>query len=727
MKIERRDFLKLIGGLSGAVVVGGAGFAAVDQVLDVPDEILRKVRTGQGIESWKSTVCGQCPGGCGIRVRLIDSIPVYIKGNPLHPVNQGGMCPLGHGALDLLFNPDRLKGPVRRIGSVSSAEWEPTDWQSALEQISLRLSDLRSSGRSHQVAFLGGSEHGVMQDHVVRFMQAFGSPNYYQVPRQYSSETAYRLTTGKGREGAPDLAHANLVVSFGSNFLEEGHSPVYYTKLFSRLRDGLDRGRARFIQIEPRMSLTAANADQWVPIQPGTYGALALGIAHVLIREDLYDADFVKNRTFGFESWIDSDGVEHTGYKDIVLSEYYPERVSEITGVPSRTILSVARDVGITRPSVILTGEGVAGTSGGTYAQMAVLSLNALLGNFGRPGGIVFHEPPPLAEPDTAEFDALALAGNQSEPLVRGLPGSLPVRDYSFGDLAERLRTAEPYPIEILFLYRSNPIFSLPGHTDLREALERIPMVVSFDYFISETSEFADFILPEHTFLEAWDVVSDVPSVAFSHVGLRQPVIDPVYDTRHTGDVLIDLAEHLGGSVHEAFEDSSYEGLVRSRLRGVYESGQGAIASPGLRDSWLEFMRQRGWQIGRYSSFESFWSELLDQGAWWNPIRDEADLSNLFETSSGKYEFYARSLAEYSAGEDVDFLPHHEEVQLTDETGLRLISFEMLPNRGGSAANQPSMQEMFGYQTRNYWRTWVELNPSTADEFGISDEDWVWL
>jgi anaerobic selenocysteine-containing dehydrogenase len=151
MLIERREFLKLLGGLSGALVVGSAGMAGVGQMLDVPDQLIDRLRTGPGIETWKSTICGQCGGGCGIRVRLIDEIPVYIKGNPLHPVNQGGMCPLGHSALEVLFNPDRVKTPMRRVGPVGSGKWEPLDWQPALDRISSELSRLRQNGEAHRV------------------------------------------------------------------------------------------------------------------------------------------------------------------------------------------------------------------------------------------------------------------------------------------------------------------------------------------------------------------------------------------------------------------------------------------------------------------------------------------------------------------------------------------------------------------------------------------------
>lgn len=735
MQIERREFLRLIGGLSGALVVGNAG---LDQLFDVPDEVVERLRTGPGIESWKTTVCGQCPGGCGIRVRLVDDVPVYIKGNRNHPVNQGGLCPLGHSSLEVLFNPDRLKGPIARVGPVGYGKWETLEWESALDRVITQLARLRSEGQSHRLAFLGSDERGLMKAYIARFMTAYGSPNYYQIPSADRDVTPFRLSTGRARRPAPDVANARLVVGFGANFLEEGYSPIYYTRLYSRLRRSPEGSRARFIQIEPRMTLTAANADRWVPIRPGTYGALALGIAHVIIREKAYDAGFIRRHTFGFESWTDSTGDRHLGYKDLVLAEYYPERVADITGVASETILEVAREIENTRPCVVMGGTGVLDNTNGAYAQMAVDSLNALLGNFGSQGGMVFPEPTPFSELPPVQTDDEARKGGGLQPVAEGLRDSLPVAEFSIQRLVDNLAAAKPYPIEVLFLHGGNALFQLPGHNSLRMALERIPLVVSFDSFITETSEFADLILPGHTFLERWDEVSDVPSVAFSHMSVRQPVIEPLHDTRHPADVLADLGRALGGSLEKSFEVDSYRDVIRHCLHGVYDSGKGAIASEGVDGAWLGYLQQRGWHPGSYTSFDTFWDEVLDKGGWWNPIRTDTAPDRLFATPSGRYEFYVQDLKlrlEASGAEadrlralgDEALLPHHEQLPGADDGPLRLISFQMLTNRDGFASNQPMMQEMFGQQVRYFWQTWVEMHPSTAELFGVRDGEWVWV
>ena len=746
MEIKRRDFLKLFGGMSGALALNGCRF---DEVFDLPENLIEKAKRGPGIESWANTICSMCPGGCGIRVRLIDGTPVYVKGNRAYPVNLGGMCPLGLNALHLLYNPDRAKMPLRRSGDPGSDKWESITWEDALRTISEKLVTLRNEGKSHQVGFLGYDERGLMKEHIERFMRAFGSPNYYQFSLTQNDTVAYQLLQGHAQIPAHDFLNAKLILSFGANFLEEGYSPVHYTKLYSQHREQ----QTRYIQIESRMSLTGANADRWIPIHPGTYGALALGIAYVLIREELYDKQFVKTRTLGFEDWIDPSGEKHVGFRSFVLGNYYPERVSEITGVPGATVLELARELGNTRPSVVLGDGGAIANTNGTYALMAIHGLNALLGNFERDGGIFFIDDPPVQKHLPVSEDAIARKGNRQSPIARSDGATFPLTNFSIESFAKNVLSGTPYPLSVLFLYRGNALFQTLNHLELAKALKQIDLVVSFDSVINETSEYAHLILPEHTFLEKWDEIPNVPSVAFTHVGIQHPVIEPLYDTRHTGDVLIEIAHRIGGAVADAFRLSTYEEEIKFRMKGVYWSGEGAVAAEGVDRLWLQYLQQRGWQIGHYASFEEFWDRLLDHGGWWNPIRRKKSWREIFRTHSGKFEFYSQKLKtsidllvdkaggrrapenvelvlnqlNISARGDSVFLPHHEQVPYEQDMPLHLLSFHVLPNRDGQASNLPMMQEMFGYGTRRYWSSWVEINPETAATYGIVDGAWVWV
>ena len=749
MEISRRDFIKLVGGVSGAIAAGSYG---LNQIIDIPEKLVEKLKNGHRIESWKSTICGLCPGGCGIRVRLINGVPVGLKGNQYYPINQGGMCPTGHAALQQLYNPDRVKGPLRRIGLQKSGKWETINWDDALNTISNKLIELRKNGKSHQTVFLGYDEHGLMKEHISRFMKAYGSPNYFQTSHTQNNSIPFIFTQGHGLRPTYDILNTKLILSFGANFLEEGFSPIYYTKLFSHFKEAAREREAKFIYIDSRMSLTGANADRWIPIVPGTFGALALGIAFVLIREELYDEEFIKNHSFGFEDWIDYSGNKHLGFKNLVLSDYYPEKVSSITNVPSETILEIARDLGNTRPSLVLGDQGAVNNTNGAYSQMAIHSLNALLGNFEKEGGLYFIDKPSYDKFPPVKEDSIAKSGNQRLPVSKLMDGFSPIFDFSFENFTKNILSDQPYPIEVLFI-KGNPLFQSLYQRELAEAIKKIPLVISFDSFINETNEYANYILPDHTFLEKWDESSNIPTVGFNHFGIQQPVVEPLFDTRHMGDVLINIAKRINGTVALSFPFKSYKDGIYHIVENIYKSGEGAIASEGVEGVWLEYLQQRGWQIGRYASLDEFWNLLLEKGGWWNPIKKKKLNSEIFKTPSGKFEFYSqifkskldslRKNAEknkstkeiesllvklnFSAKGDTIFLPHHENVLYEDNFPFILITFQLLTNRNGESSNLPLMQEMFGYTMRQYWDSWVEINPVIAAEKGITDGNWVWI
>lgn len=750
MEIKRREFLKLLGSISGAVAAGTYGCS---DVIDVPDKLIELAKKGPGIETWKSTICGQCPAGCGIKVRLIDGIPVYVKGNPNYPVNRGGMCPSGHSSLEVLFNPDRVKEPKKRVGIKGSGKWENISWQDALKTISNKMKELRNSGKPHQVAFLNCSAaEGLMDKHFAQFMSAYGSPNYYNFPSLKNYTVPYKLLQGIEKIPSYDLLNAKYILSFGSNFLEEGYSPVYYTKIYSQLKDQTLERRTRLVQIDSRMSITAANADRWVPIQPGTYAALALGVAYVLIREELYDKDFIQNYTFGFNDWKDAKGNNHLGFKSNVISNYYPEEVSKITGVHAETILQIARDLGNNKPSVVLGDQGAVENTNGTFTQMAIYCLNALLGNFEKEGGIYFVDPPPLAELPSVEIDEIARKGLKKNKIAESTDHSYPLSDFSIDAFTKNVLNDKPYPIDVLFIYKGNPLFHTLNHHEFAEALKKIPLVISFDSFITETAEYVDLVLPDHTFLEKWDLFSNVPSVGFTHVGIQQPVINPLYNTKNTADVLLELSVLIGESVAKALPFDAYEKEIRFSVEKLYSSGEGAIVTEGVKNSWLEFLQQRGWQIGRYNSFDEFWKLITENGGWWNPIRKKKKIETLLNTPSGKFEFYSKTFErvinnfiKIAGGEspenrkkilrelnitaegDKVFLPHYEPVPVDENLPLYLITYSLLTNRDGCSSNQPMMQELFGYTVHEHWKTWAEINPVTAVEHGIPDKKLIWI
>src|SRR3990167_1039195 len=406
MRFTRRTFLQVLGGTAGAAVVAKG-------------QLSSKVgAAAEDIERWATpeevmvpSICQQCPGACGLMVRTLDGQVAGLAGNPLHPVNRGALCPKAFGGLQLLYDSNRLKGPMARDGE--RGRFRSIGWDEALSMLTARLADLRAKGLSHTVAILGGQYRGSRDTLWRRFAEAYGTPNYIRL-RCLAPERpalAHRLMQGVTTPLSYDLGESQFILSFGAGLLEAWLGPVHVSQAFARFRRSGERPRGRFVQVDPRRSPTAVKADRWVPIVPGTDGILALGIANALIREELYDKEFIGRHTFGFDDWVDQRGEAHEGFRNFVLREYGLITVSTATGVPVRTILEIARDLGTTKPAVVVGERGPAYGPDDLHTRMAIHSLNALVGSIGVRGGLLIQGELPLSPLRPVQKDEAAARG----------------------------------------------------------------------------------------------------------------------------------------------------------------------------------------------------------------------------------------------------------------------------------------------------------------------------
>ena len=488
--------------------------------------------------------------------------------------------------------------------------------------------------------------------------------------------------------------------------------------------------------------MTAAKADEWIPIRPGTDGALALGIAHVLMNEDLYDQRFVEAHTFGFEA-----------FKGLILEEYPPEAVAKITGVSAKTIERLARELAEGRPSLAIADRGVGNYTNGLYSRWAVHCLNALLGSIDAPGGVLIPpEIPPGAWPPLKR-DALAKKGHRM-PRIDGAGGpASPLASSAIQALPDAIQRKEPYEVEALLFYYANPAFSDPR---LMAALAQVPFIVSFSPFMDETTEWADLVLPDHTYLERWQ---DHIALGTSYplFGLSQPVVKPFYDTRHTGDVLLALVGELGSPFQEAFPWPDFETLLKEQVRGIFEARRGILAE-ALDEPWYETFKRMG-EWPTLETFEAFWKLLRERGGWWDPEYRFGQWERAFRTPSGRFEFFSQRLKAILEGlakgeaarrgtrpanelerilqrlgiqarGDRVYLPHYEEPRFVGEAGefpLHLNLYRPMALAGGPCAQQPFLQEIVGPHVHMKWDSWIEINPHTAKALGVADGDWVWV
>jgi anaerobic selenocysteine-containing dehydrogenase len=715
--LTRRQFLKLAATTIGSMAVMGGW-----QSLLIAQSV--QAAAGTLVTSAEDVivpgVCSLCPSGCGILARVADGHVVKLEGNPMHPINLGALCPKGQAAPELLYNPDRLTGPMKRTGS---GQWEAITWDEATQLVAQKLNDLRAAGHPERAAFLYGETRGQMRPLIERFMQAVGSPNVvsHDSLNVEAARLAMYLTQGIYDLPAYDLENSNYILSFGASLLEAGRTPQRMVAGYSYLRRGrADRGKV--VVIDPRQGVTGAKADEWIPIVPGADAALALGMANVIIRAGLVDSDFIQNYSFGFNDFTDSEGKSHKGFKSFVLENYDPAKVEQITGVPATTISRLAGEFAGNKPAVaVLPGKGglLNGTLGGVYAAMAVHMLNALVGSIEKPGGVMTQRYFSPVEWPALPADPIAEKGLAAER-VDGAGTLFPLARHAYQAVADRVLAG--YPVEALFLYDANPVYETPGGGRFVEAFDKIPFIVSFSSFMDESAQHADLILPEPTFLERWQDDA-VEGLGYPGVGLRQPAIPPRHDTLHTGDFLLRVAGMMDGSVASAFPWNSFEELLQFRLKNVGTDWD-TLKELGV---WIA----PGYHFARRGS-EKWINEVVGRDRL-NAPRD------------GYFDFYSRelyfALSELSKEElaglgisqsgDAVSLPHYEPTPYAGDPAeypfvLNVITLMSL-GPVGAAANMPTLQEISGMTVGETWGSWLEMNPEAAHERGLQDKAEVWV
>jgi len=764
MNVKRREFLKYLGLTSASAAT--AGWLLDSSRFEKAGSEVHTPATNAlipGAERWVPSICQLCPGGCGIRVRLVENIPVKIEGNPLYPINRGGLCPTGQAGLHVLYSPDRIKTPLKRIGERGTRQWKSISWDEAFDIILEKMRSLRSADAAHKVVFLDGGARGLLKEMFQRFLTVYGTPNYIDMTNHRNGVLPFLLTQGEREIPVFDLPNTRYVLSFGSDLLEAEGAPVWQYRMYSRLREGKNGVRGKLVVVDPRFSITAAKADKWIPINPGTEGALALGVAYVLVQEELFDKSFVEQHTFGFDDWQDNKGTSHLGFRSFVLKNYYPEAVSTITGVPIEDIFRIARGFAANQPGVALCGNGVDKYSNGFYTQLAVHSLNALVGNLERAGGIRQAPEPPLAplplrgrRPSLSKDVEASLqrvrideAGTVRFPFAFDVPSAVP----------QNIIDERPYDAQLLFLYNSNPLFEFPSSNLWRQSFEKVPLIVGIASFFNESTELADLILPEHTYLERWEGEWETPNVGFPHFGLGRPVVNPRHDTKHAGDMIIAMAKKFGSPLSQAFPFDDFLSMIKQSAEGIFKAGQGAMVSATFEEAMMEYLKERGWRYPGSKTFEEFWKSLVETGGWLDMISLPRPLQHAFQTKSRKFEFYVQHIEEMLQGHvaktakkngtnaeqeleallqrldiqgrgDEVFLPHYEEAVFVGNESL--FPFYLKPFRvntlmDGNAANTPAMMEMVGFRNYERWNSWVEINPVSAAKLGINDGDSVWV
>ena len=627
MEIKRRDFLKAIGlTAAGALLPGCAGETKKLIPYILPDDEIVP-----GVANWYASVCRECEAGCGIIVRVMEGRAKKIEGNPTHPLNRGKLCAMGQASLQGLYNPDRIRGPLQREGKRGEGKFKPINWD---EGISRWVSELQK--RPGGAVMISRPVAGTLAALFSEFMKGIsGELLFYQPSEEAPVRTANRLSFGLDFLPQYDLANTTYLLSFGAPFVDHWLSPVHFGLAYGQMRQGRPGVRGQFVQVEPRLSLTAASADRWVPIRPGTEGLLAIGVGQIILSERR--ARLVQGDQKRFEDFY---------------NRFSLDQIVAQTEVPREEIIRLAREFS-TAAAPLAIGGGIAATqTNGTDTVMAINALNILVGNLGQTGGVRFFQPA------------------QNFPSGEAAPAA----EQSLADLRGRFKQGAR---SMLMLYQANPLFALPPSMRFGEVFDEAAFIVSFSPFMDESTTLADLILPDHFFLESWGDHPQQGIVPVPTVGLAQPVVMPLYETRPVGDLFLAAARQYGGALKARLSWSDFKSMLEAQ--------------------WKSFLSRQGVS----QPFEEAWIERLQQGGWWGdqgkavsvPKRDlpSSVAPARFEGDEKTFPFY--------------FYPFPSNLNY------------------GQGANRPWLQELPDTATTAVWGSWVEINPKTAQRMGIHTGD----
>jgi anaerobic selenocysteine-containing dehydrogenase len=481
-----------------------------------------------GIEV-KKTICSICNAQCGVNAYVREGRVIKVEGTEENPVNKGKLCVKGASNKQYVHHPDRLSTPLMRTGERGSGEFAPISWDEALDRIASKMLEIKAESGPESVVFFTGFPKW-LRPFLKRLAHTFGSPNYCSESSTCFLATvlANRLTYGCG--AVPDLKNTTCVLNWSSN---PHYSSAPQVKNFLH---AMERG-AKLIDVGPLNTPLSRQADIHLRLRPGTSGALALGLANVIIEEDLYDREFVQNWTLGFK--------EYQSY----VRQFSPGNTERITGVPAGTIIKAARLYATSESAAIVTSASVTvHHTNGVQNHRAIMALSGLTGNFDRKGGnhvvptSYYHRATGLK---TREYEfkqcrsweeMAPRIGQERYPVWCGMIGEAQAVSLPF-----QIQSEKPYPIRAMLAFGLN--HRMWAASDfMGDALKKLDFLVDVDLFMTDSAKLADIVLPACSSFERSELTIYPPRYAV----WTEPVIPPLGESRTDVDIIISLAEKLG-------------------------------------------------------------------------------------------------------------------------------------------------------------------------------------
>jgi anaerobic selenocysteine-containing dehydrogenase len=568
-EMNRRTFLKVSAGAAAAAV-------AVPKVLNAMENDLAGRDYSPVTLGERKAIplnCHVCNIQDGAIAYIQDGRIVKLEGNPEHVSTRGRLCAKGNSGMWYTYDPDRILYPLKRVGERGEGKWKRISWDEALAEVAQKLDAAIKEDPNTICMKYGRNRSGGVLD---RFMNTLGSAtiiNHTSVCES-SKKIGMQPTWGPDIE-TPDFANTKYILNFGSNIMEAAY---FHNPYSQRITEGVAENHAKLVTFDVRLSNTAGRSDEWIPVFPGTDGAVALAIGNVILREDLQDTDFI-------DTWCNVSTAELKKH----YQQYTPEWASALSGVPVETIERIAREFATTKPATTYTYRGPAKHLYGAYNEKSTMMLSIMTGNVEKKGGYCLPRgmgwPQPQPEPPKPK-----------NPSAMAHPHEYPLAEHKVSHLLPYFIAEGRQKVNVYISYQDNAVYTNPGAQAYWGKLYRdeklIPYYVSFSPFMGEETALADLILPDCPYLERWEPES-MPNSLWPWLGIRQPVIKSLGESRENRIMCRDIIWKMdpdgkrGMKKYWNFKDA--EDYMRQHFDNV----------PGLKEAGgLDFLKKHGvWPI----------------------------------------------------------------------------------------------------------------------------------
>ncbi len=763
--ISRRSFLKLMGATGGASVA-----LAGTPKLNIFDFTKTAAAQGSVKGEWLPTTCQGCTSWCSKQVYVVDGRAIKVRGNSNSKVNGIASCPRAHLSLQQVYDPDRLKTPMKRTnpnkGRNEDPQFVPITWDEALDTVVDKIMELRDNNETHKYMLMRG-RYSYMRDVIYdRMTKIIGSPNnisHSAICAEAEKFGPY-YTEGEWTYRQYDIKNTNYILLWGADPLSANRQVSYYLSAWGEALDN-----AKSAVIDPRFSATASKSDEWLPVKPGEDGALAVAMAHVILVEGLWYKEFVGDFVDG-ENRFFAKGMVNPGtfeekytnglikWWNLELKDKTPEWAEALTGIPAEQIRRVAMGFATAAPHAISwVGGGPVMQPRGSYASMAAHALNGLVGSVDNVGGTLKANKEYTQKfPGYEDFmDDIAKEGKghkkidhrgrkEFPALTKGKSGGGVVTN----NAADGIINEDPNEIKVAIGYMNNFAFSCPQSERWFEALAKIPFLVHITTNASEFSWFSDILLPStHHMFEKYGYVK-AHGNGYRHVTMNLPVIEPVWDV-YTDETEIPylLAEKLAERGFSNLLDH-YQSYVDPET-GAAPTDQAEFALYALKHATHKL-----WDPAKYQAGDKFsgWEEFKAAGVWNSAPYPFKKRWGKMKTASGMFEFYSETLkaaleghaenhetdvddiletCNYQARGEMAFVPHYEEPLVhgdENEFPLTFVDYKSRLNREGRSANCTWYQELRDLDPGDEaWDDVAKFNPIDAKKLGIETGDKIKL